>query len=165
MPFYIIAAYDLNRLIGINNQLPWHLPNDLRHFRAKTLHETVVMGRKTFESIGKPLQWRENVVLSSSKLNHNVKTIHSLAELQDLARDDDDEIFIIGGEQLYNATLPLASQLYITEIHHAFSVKPTDSAAYFPQFDKSEWCEVSREYLEADDENQYPHSIVELIRK
>ncbi len=137
----IIVAMAGNRIIGINNTLPWHIPADLQHFKKLTMGHHMIMGRKTFESIGKPLPGRTTVVMTR---NHELRIsgcimAHKLEEAI-AACADDDQLFIVGGAELYAQALPLADTLYITEIQQA-----VEGDAYFPVFNKNEWLEVSRE--------------------
>jgi dihydrofolate reductase len=115
-PFKAIAAMSLNRVIGAGNQIPWHLPEDFKWFKQTTTGHVLVMGRKTFESIGKPLPDRETIVLSRSWFSApGVRVIHDLAELAGASgRPGHREIFICGGAQLYAQALPLCSELYLT---------------------------------------------------
>jgi dihydrofolate reductase len=127
--FKAIAAMSLNRVIGNGNQIPWHLPEDFKWFKATTSGHVIVMGRKTFESIGKPLPNRETIVLSRSAWSHpGVKTISSLDDLPALVADR--QAFICGGAQTYEQTLPLCSELFLTLVKREV---PGD--AFFPKFE------------------------------
>jgi dihydrofolate reductase len=131
----LIVAMSENRVIGRAGGLPWHLPDDLKHFKRLTLERTVIMGRKTFESIGRPLPQRRNVVITRNRgwSAEGVEVAHSLPEA--LARTAwGDEIFVIGGEQVYRDALPLADRIYLTLVHAA-----VEGDAYFPRFDQSQW--------------------------
>ncbi len=162
----IIVAHDQQRLIGINNQMPWQMPADLRYFRQQTLGKTVVMGRKTFDSIGKALPERTNIILTHQpEQAFPVKTIHALADLQHLAKTPEEEVMIIGGATVYAATLALVNRLYITEIHHTFPISATDNAAYFPLITPEHWQETARRDFPADDKNPYPYSFTQLNRR
>ena len=124
-----IAAMSLNRVIGNGNKIPWHLPEDFKWFKATTTGHIIVMGRKTFESIGKPLPNRETIVLSRSAFSHpGTKTIHSLAELTSMVTDR--QIFICGGAQIYEQALPLCSELLLTLVQ-----REVEGDAFFPQFE------------------------------
>jgi dihydrofolate reductase len=128
-PFQAIAAMSLNRAIGLGGRIPWHLPEDFRWFKQKTMGHALVMGRKTYESIGKPLPGRETYVLSRQAIDlPGVKTIQSLDDLarENLARD----VFICGGAQLYRLALPLCSDLYLTVVKQDY---PGDT--FFPPFE------------------------------
>jgi dihydrofolate reductase len=129
-PFQAIAAMSLNRVIGAGNKIPWHLPEDFKWFKQTTTGHVIVMGRKTFESIGKPLPNRETIVLSRSQFQFpGVKTIRSLDELKSLAGDR--QIFICGGAQIYAQALPLCSDLYLTLVK-----REVGGDAIFPPFEE-----------------------------
>lgn len=137
----LIVAMAKNRVIGINNTLPWHIPEDLKRFKALTMGHHMIMGRKTFDSIGKPLLGRTTVVVTR---NHDLQIAgcvmaHSLDEAIAVCADDN-EIFVIGGAELFKAALPLADMLYLTEIQHEIA-----GDVFFPQFDQNEWREMQRE--------------------
>jgi len=128
--FKAIAAMSLNHVIGAGNKIPWHLPEDFKWFKQTTTGHIIVMGRKTFESIGKPLPNRETIVLSRSDFKYpGVKTIHSLDELNALA--DDRQIFICGGAEIYRQALPLCSDLFLTLVK-----REVEGDAFFPEFEK-----------------------------
>ena len=137
----IIVAVARNRVIGINNTLPWHLPEDLRHFRALTMGHHIIMGRRTYESLGRLLPGRTTVIVSRSKdyAVPGALVADSLKGALALCGDDP-EIFVIGGAQLYGEALPAANRLYLTEIDAAF-----DGDAYFPGYDRSRWREAFSE--------------------
>lgn len=137
----MIVAFDNNRVIGINNTLPWHLPEDLKRFKALTMGHHIIMGRKTFDSLGRLLPGRTTVIVSR---NHNLKVegaivVNSLDDAIE-ACGNDDEAFLIGGAELYRAGLKHAGRLYVTEIQAAF-----EGDAFFPEIDKAVWGVVSRE--------------------
>ena len=140
----LIAAVARNGIIGAGNRLPWHLPEDLSRFRTLTSGHTVIMGRKTWESIGKPLPNRQNIVVSRQlglRLD-GVSVAHSLDEALAMAVQPD-PVFVIGGEALYRSALPLAVLLYLTEIERDFH-----GDARFPPFERAEWREIAREARE-----------------
>jgi len=127
--FKAIAAMSENRVIGQGNKIPWHLPEDFKWFKKMTTGQIVVMGRKTFESIGKPLPNRETIILSRSAFSHpGVRTIASLSEIN-MSREEHD-IFICGGAQIYAQTLPLCSDLYLTLVKRV-----VEGDAFFPAFE------------------------------
>lgn len=144
----IIAAIAKHRVIGLNNTLPWHLPEDLKRFRALTMGHHIVMGRKTYESLGRLLPGRTTVIVSRNK-NYTVPgafVAESLNAALALCRGDE-EVFVIGGAELYRDAIPLANRLYLTEIDADF-----EGDAYFPEFERAEWIETAREsHLSADD--------------
>jgi len=137
----IIAAVASNGVIGHRNRMPWHLPEDLRRFRQLTLGHAVIMGRRTFESIGGPLAGRENIVITRSPdwTRSDCHAAHSLEAAIAAVREPQDA-FVIGGAQIYALALPLASRLYMTEIERDF-----EGDAFFPEFDRSQWREAARE--------------------
>lgn len=152
----ILVAYDRNRAIGHGNRLPWRLPEDLKRFKTLTMGHHIVMGRKTYESIGKPLPGRTNVVITRELgyLAEGSIVVDSLERALEIARDDS-EIFIIGGAQIFVQMLPFADRIYATEIDAAF-----DADTYFPEFDKALWAETSRERRADNGGNPYPFDFV-----
>lgn len=136
----IVVATDIQRGIGINNTLPWHLPEDLAFFKRTTSGHPIIMGRKTFDSIGRPLPNRRNIVVTRNPdwKHDGVETALSLSEAVKLVGDT--EAFVIGGAQIYAEALPLTQRLIVTEIGKAFSCD-----AFFPPIDPRVWKEVSRE--------------------
>lgn len=150
----LIWAEDQNGLIGAAGQLPWHLPADMHRFKTLTTGHIVVMGRTTFDGFKRPLPRRENWVLSrqNAALPTGVFQLHDLAELQALdAQHPDDELFVIGGAKVFEAVLPLATRLYQTVIHHAFT-----GDTWMPPIDYSLWQLVTQEVGTVDDKNPYP---------
>lgn len=137
----IIAALARNRVIGIENRLPWRLPEDLAHFKALTLNHPILMGRKTFESLGRPLPGRTNIVITRNPdyCKDGCLAADSIAAALALCRDAD-EVFFIGGAELYGQALPLADRLYLTEIQ-----AEVEGDAWFPDYDRAPWREVSRD--------------------
>ncbi|BCS54643.1 dihydrofolate reductase [Geobacter sp. SVR] len=135
MPIRIIAAMTGEGVIGAGNKLPWHIPAELQLFRQLTLGGTVIMGRRTFQSIGRPLPGRHNIVLSSTvPVLEGAQTARSFGEALDKGRQAQRPIFIIGGVQLFREALPIADGMYISLIHHPY---PGD--VYFPPFDQERW--------------------------
>ncbi|MFD1396685.1 dihydrofolate reductase [Kroppenstedtia eburnea] len=154
----LIVAYAKHRVIGRKGQMPWHLPNDLKHFKETTTGHTIVMGRKTYESIGKPLPRRRNVVLTANRhfqAPKGVEVIHSPREVAQLG-----DVFIIGGAQLYEQFLPLADRLYITEID-----LETEGDTFFPEWDPQEFRIISQREGVTDPQNPHPHTFYILERK
>lgn len=149
-----VVAMDENRAIGKDNDLPWYLPNDLKHFKKTTMGKPIVMGRKTYESIGKPLPGRENIVVTrdESYKAEGTTIVHSVDEVLKMNAE---EICVIGGSEIFKQFLPVADRLYITEIHHTF-----DADTYFPELNDDEWKEVSRTAGIVDEKNKYPHDFV-----
>lgn len=153
-----IVAMSENRVIGKDNQLPWHLPADLKHFKQITMGKSILMGRKTFESIGHALPGRKNIIITRDAMYYakDCLVFNSIdTALASLATED--EIFVIGGALLFQQMLPRIQHLYLTIIHQQFA-----GDVFFPEFDMQEWHEVKREDYEADALNQYSYSFIEL---
>ncbi|TNG93800.1 type 3 dihydrofolate reductase [Pasteurellaceae bacterium USgator11] len=150
MQISLIVAFTQNRVIGRDNQMPWHLPRDLAWFKRNTLNKPVIMGRKTFESIGRPLPNRTNIVLSRQPFVYDgVQWADSLQTALGLC-ETADEVMIIGGGELFKQSLPLADKLYLTEIQTAL-----DGDTFFPTLDLNDWNIVEDELATADDKNAY----------
>ena len=154
LPLALIAALAQNRVIGRDNQLPWHLPEDLKHFKAKTLGKPIIMGRKTWDSLGRPLPGRLNVVVSrqAGLALEGAEVFTTLDAALDRAdawaqEQGVDELMLIGGAQLYAQALPLAGRLYLTRV----GLEP-EGDAWFPEFDESAWQRTVDESVEADGE-------------
>ena len=154
----LIAAMANNRVIGKNNQMPWHLPADLRHFKAITLGKPIIMGRKTYESIGRPLPGRKNIVISrdTNYTLENCETVCSLEEAMGLVNDVE-EIMIIGGGYLYSQTLPQADRLYLT-----FIDLDVEGDTRFPSYEHLKLTELKREKHLKDEKNQYDYQFVDF---
>ncbi|OQP03725.1 dihydrofolate reductase [Geobacillus sp. 44B] len=157
-----IVAMDQNRVIGKDNRLPWHLPADLAYFKKVTMGHAIVMGRKTFESIGRPLPGRENVIVTRNRSfqPEGCKVLHSIEEVKQFAAKCDDEVFVIGGAELFRATLPVADRLYITKIEASF---PGDT--FYPAFNESQWQLVSYTKGIKDEKNPYDYAFIIYERK
>ena len=162
MKISLIAAVADNAVIGCQNRLPWHLPEDLQYFKRVTMGKPIVMGRKTWESIGRPLPGRTNIVITRRPdyAAEGARVVGSLEEAVSLAEDialidGTDELLVIGGAEIYKAALPLASRLYLTEVQ---ADVPGD--AYLPAVDWAQWREVSRESFAAGETNPYDYSFV-----
>lgn len=155
-----IAAMSENRVIGKNNKMPWHLPADLQHFKKITLGKPILMGRKTFESIGRPLPDRYNIVITrdAGYQAPGCMVVHSI-DTALAAVAEQEEVIVIGGALLYQQMLPRVQTIYLTIIHENFV-----GDAFFPELDMREWREVSREEREADEKNEYRCSFVRLER-
>jgi dihydrofolate reductase len=156
----LIAAYDKHRVIGNGQRLPWHLPADLRHFKQKTTGKTIVMGRATFDSIGKALPNRRNIVLTHSTTFHaeKVEVVHQIATILTLAKSE--EVMIIGGASLYKQFLPYADQLLLTVIDHSFV-----GDTYFPQWNRNDFELLCKQEGIVDADNRYPHTFYHYIRR
>lgn len=153
----LIAAISLNNAIGKNNQLPWHLPDDFKWFKEKTSNHSIIMGRKTMESLGKPLPNRRNIVISRNPTSLLYGFEHS-SSVSDTLRKiyREDEVFVIGGGEIYQQFITLADKLYITQVETTVE----DADAFFPAFDKKVWKETFRAKHEADEKHKYPFSFV-----
>jgi dihydrofolate reductase len=157
-----VFAMDEQRGIGIDNRLPWRLPADLARFKQLTLNHTILMGRKTYDSIGRPLPRRRNVVLTRdpSFQAEGCDIIHSLDEV--VARyggANEEELMVIGGTEVFKLLLPHADKMYITEIHHTF---PADT--WFPEVDPADWKAVYRETGLKNEDNPYDYEFVDYVR-
>ncbi|WJW75894.1 type 3 dihydrofolate reductase [Thiohalobacter sp. IOR34] len=155
----LILAMDRNRVIGKDNALPWHLPADLQYFKRMTMGKPILMGRKTHESIGRPLPGRQNIVISSNPAFEapGCTVVHSLDEALEAAGGAG-EIMVIGGTRLFEQVLDRADRIYLTLIDHAF-----EGDTWFPELDAG-WVEVSREDHAPDEKNPWPYSFILLER-
>jgi dihydrofolate reductase len=161
MVISIIAALAKNRVIGKDNKLPWNLPADLRHFKELTLGKPIIMGQRTFESLGKPLPGRKNIILSLDE-NFNPPgciVAHSIEEALKKAGDSK-EVMICGGASVYKQFLPLAHKMYLTMIDAEF-----EGDAFFPEFNWTDWRQVERVENQPDKENSYKYTFVILQRR
>ncbi|NVB43104.1 dihydrofolate reductase [Pseudenhygromyxa sp. WMMC2535] len=159
----LIAAVSENGVIGRDQDLPWHLPDEFRHFKRTTQGHHVIMGRRTWESQGKPLPKRVNLVVTSRPdfQAPGAQIVRSLAEGLALAREaGDDEAFVIGGTRLYAEALALADRLYLTRVH-----AEVEGDAHFPAFDRSAWTEVERREHPADERHAHAFTIMVLERR
>ena len=163
MNISIIVAITENNIIGRDNGMPWHLPADLKYFRERTTGHHIVMGRKTFESIGggRPLPNRVSIIITKQKdyKANGCLIAHSLEEAIEIAKGQD-ELFIIGGKQIYDQSLALANKMYITRIHTHI-----DGDTSFPQYDENQWEMTSYTEREADGKNAYPLSFLVFEKK
>jgi dihydrofolate reductase len=154
----IIAAIGKNNELGKDNDLIWHLPADLKRFKKVTTGHTIIMGRNTFESIGKPLPNRRSVIITRNKdyKQEGCEVVHSLEDAINLVEDE--QAFIIGGAQIYKESLEkgLADQLDITKVHQDF-----EADVFFPEIDQKIWQEFSKEDFEADDKNKFNFSFLQ----
>lgn len=158
----IVAAKSQNNIIGKDNDLAWYLPNDLKHFKAITSGHPIIMGRKTFDSIVKPLPNRANIVVTRNPdwTADGVIVTHSLEEAISKAQEIDEEIFIIGGGKIFEEAMPLTEALEMTVIYKDF-----DGDTSFPEIDSDTWKEVSKEEFKADEKNQYDYAFVRYERR
>lgn len=163
MKISLIVAMAKNRVIGKNNKMPWHLSTDLKRFRAITMNSPILMGRKTFESIGKPLDGRVNLVLSHNQNyqpHDGCQVFQSLESALETAKTFGDELFIIGGATLYAMTLPLAQKLYLTQIQTEF-----DGDTFFPEFNLNDWNEIACEQIDYDEKVNFSYRFLTLEKK
>ncbi len=167
MKIAMIAAVAENNAIGINNKMPWYLPGDLRYFKAMTIGKPVVMGRKTFQSLGKPLPGRTNIVITRDKhfTHDGIKVVHSLPDALSLAKDiamidDANEVMLIGGAEIYKQAMPQAERLYLTRVYQRF-----EGDAFFPTLDNNAWQEIAREDHRTEDEQSLTYSYLVLERQ
>ncbi len=166
MTISLIVAVAENNVIGKNNDLPWHLPADMKFFKEKTMGHFVVMGRKNFDSIPdkyRPLSGRTNIVVTGQTDFHaaGVTVVHSLEEAIQKAKDKNEtECFIIGGGQIFSHSLNIADRIYLTRIHRSF-----EGDVFFPELKKEEWKKISGTDVEADDKNKYSFSFLTFERK
>jgi dihydrofolate reductase len=160
MKISIVVAMAANRVIGQDNQLPWHLPADLKHFRQTTMGKPILMGRKTYESIGRPLPGRTNIVITrdSAYSAAGCEVVNSI-DAAIAAAGEQDEVMVIGGAELYRQVLPRADTIYQTRIHEAFA-----GDTFFPEISNSEWHQVARIDYEADENNPHDYSFIRLER-
>jgi dihydrofolate reductase len=167
MNLSLICAMSENRVIGRNSALPWHLSGDLKYFRRTTMGNSIIMGRNTWESIGRVLPGRTNIVISRNTAYkaEGAKLVHSLEDAIKLAEsiaviDGSTEAFIIGGASLYNSALPLANRFHLTRVHGE-----VDGDTYLGEFDESQWQEISRDEYHKDESNDFDYSICLLERR
>ena len=160
MKLSLIVAMDANHVIGHDNRLPWHLPADLKHFKATTLGKPILMGRKTWESIGRPLPGRTNIVITRNAdyAADGCVVVHSLGEAL-RAAGGAREVMVIGGAELYRQVLPQADTIYLTLVHGEF-----EGHTRFPDWQLDEWREIERIDHEPDDKNPHAYSFITLER-
>ncbi|MFC3885081.1 dihydrofolate reductase [Bacillus songklensis] len=157
-----LVAMDKNRVIGRDNQLPWHLPADLKFFKEITMGHPVIMGRKTHESIGRPLPGRENIIITRNEhyKAEGCTVLHSISAIKEIEEQRNEELFVIGGAQIFQHTFPIADRLYITWIEEEF-----EGDTYFPEFDEHDWELVSRKKGIKDEKNPYDYYFLMYDRK
>ena len=158
----IIVAVAENNAIGKDNQLLWHLSDDLKRFKSLTSGHHIIMGRKTFESFPKPLPNRTHVVITKQedyKVPHGIIVVNSLKDALDVAKEDN-QPFIIGGGEIYNQSLEVANKIELTRVHHNF-----EADTFFPKIDNSIWKETSNVYHKKDAKNEFDYSFISYTRK
>jgi dihydrofolate reductase len=160
----LIFAADSNHLIGVKNKLPWYLPADLKYFKKITIGNPVIMGRKTYESMGKPLPERRNIIITRNKKFNaeGCEVVGSINEAIDLCKAteaDNPEIFIIGGAEVFKTALPLCCKIYLTHIHHKF-----EGDTHLPAIDFKKWRLLSLQPHKADEQNKFDYSFLVFER-
>ncbi len=167
LPLVLVVAIAENGVIGRKQQMPWRIPGDLKHFKAVTMGKPMIMGRKTYDSVGKPLPGRTSIVLTRDKSwrADGVLVGHSLDDVLKLANDDAaktgaTEIAIIGGSALFEETLPIAAKIELTEVHAS-----PEGDVLFPKYDRSTWRETRREGPIQGEKDDHAYSVVTLERK
>jgi dihydrofolate reductase len=159
----IIAALDEQGGIGFQNQMPWHLPADLRRFKELTMGHHLILGRKTYQSIGSPLPGRKMIVLSRNPEYGLVgsQVVSSLEDALEAARDaGESEVFVIGGGEIYQMALPLADRMYITRVHTS-----SQTDVFFPAFDPDNWLKICQQTFPEDQDNPFRYTFSILVRK
>ena len=160
MMLSLIAAMDNNRLIGKDNGLPWHLPADLAYFKSVTMAKPIMMGRKTYDSIGRPLPGRQNIVLTRGGAEiEGVTIVHSIKEAI-AAAGDAEEIMVIGGSSIYELVLPEAHRMYLSFVDGEF-----EGDAWFPEFDENDWEIIDEKTQVADEKNAHACRFVTYQRR
>lgn len=156
----LVAALARNRAIGFNGRMPWHLPDELQHFKRVTLGKPVVMGRKTWESIGRPLPGRQNIIISRNPayVALGAEVTISLEHACDIAKHED--LMIIGGGQLYALALPLAKRMFLTIV----DCEP-EADTWFPHYPEQNWRVISSEHHPADEHHAFEFEMIELTRR
>ena len=150
----LIVAVDENNLIGNNNQLPWHLSADLKYFKSVTMGKPIIMGRKTFDSIGKPLPGRKNIIITRNN-NFKAAGCEVYTDINEAIKncEPEEECFVIGGAELFRIALPLANKLYLTKIHHQF-----EGDTFFPALENRIWKLTDADHHLKDEKNKYDYS-------
>jgi dihydrofolate reductase len=159
MTVTIVVAISENHVIGKDNKLLWYLPRDLKHFKEITTGHTVIMGRKTYDSVGKPLPNRRNIIITRQEITIAGCEVVNSIEAAIALCNAEEEVFIIGGAEIYRQAMHLTDRIYLTIIHQEF-----DGDSFFPEIDKQIWKEVQREDHEPDERNLIPYSFITLER-
>lgn len=155
----IVVAIAENNAIGKDNKLLWHLPKDLKHFKEITTGGTVIMGRKTYDSVGRPLPNRRNIIITRQQIEiPGCEVVNSIGAALDLCRDEA-EVFIVGGAEVYKQVMPLTDRIFLTIVHKNF-----EADTYFPEIKKDTWKETERKDYEPDEKNPLPYSFITLER-
>lgn len=156
----IVVAISENNAIGKDNQLLWYLPADLKHFKNITTGHTVIMGRKTFDSVGKPLPNRRNIIITRHVMHIEGCEVVSSIEAALALCADEEEVFIVGGAEIYRQSIHLTDRIYLTIVHQKF-----DADSFFPQINFDEWRETARADHQPDEKNKLPYSFITLERR
>jgi dihydrofolate reductase len=161
MKISFVVAMASNRVIGLNNQMPWHLSADLKKFKKITMGSPILMGRLTYESIGRPLPGRTNIIISRnpSYSQPGCLVFNDIEKALESCRGSD-EVFVIGGSHIFKSMLPIADTLYLTQIHKEF---PGDT--FFPEIDADQWVEVEREDIDNDPDVSFSYSFLKLEKR
>jgi dihydrofolate reductase len=155
MTITIVVAISENHVIGKDNKLLWYLPNDLKHFKDITTGHTVIMGRKTYESVGKPLPKRRNIIITRQDIKiEGCEVVNSIEAALKLAAGEE-EVFIVGGAEIYKQAMTFTDRIYLTIVHKEF-----DGDSFFPEINLNDWKEVAREDHEPDEKNSLPYSFI-----
>jgi dihydrofolate reductase len=155
----IVVAIATNNAIGKDNQLLWRLPNDLKHFKEITSGHTIIMGRKTYDSVGKPLPNRRNIIITRQNITiAGCEVVNSLDAALALCANEP-EVFIVGGAEIYKQAMKVTDRIYLTIVHQNF-----DGDTYFPEIKKDEWKETDREDHQTDEKHQFSYSFITLER-
>ena len=155
-----VVAIAENRAIGKDNKLLWHLPNDLKHFKTITSGHTVIMGRKTFDSVGKPLPNRRNIIITRQNITiEGCEVVNSINGAIALCKDEE-EVFIVGGAEIYKMAMPVTDRIYLTIVHKEF-----EADSFFPDTPAGEWEETAREDHQPDEKNALPYSFITLEKR
>ena len=158
MKISIVVAMASNRAIGLNNTMPWHLSADLQYFIKITMGKPILMGRRTFESIGRPLPGRTNIIISRNKnyKHEGCLVYNSIDEALEICRVDE-EVMLVGGACFYETILPVADRIYLTQIHRHFQ-----GDTFFPEFDSNSWREIERKDINDDQNAMFEYSFITL---
>ncbi|HWZ03909.1 MAG TPA: dihydrofolate reductase [Mucilaginibacter sp.] len=155
-----VVAISENHVIGKDNKLLWYLPNDLKHFKEITTGHTVIMGRKTYDSVGKPLPRRRNIIITRQAIAiEGCEVVNSIEAALALCTGED-EVFIVGGAEIYKQSMHLTDRIYLTIVHKEF-----EGDSFFPEINKSEWNEVFREDHQPDEKNLIPYSFITFEKR
>ena len=153
----IVVAISENHVIGKDNKLLWYLPADLKHFKDITTGHSIIMGRKTYESVGKPLPKRRNIIITRQAISiEGCEVVSSIEAALELCKGEP-EVFIVGGAEIYRQSINLTDRIYLTIVHQSF-----EGDSFFPEIDPKQWKEVSREDHQPDEKNSLPYSFITL---